>query len=154
MKALDLTEASSVLTPGVKGPNDATNYDAQLDVDVKCDFVGDTGPNDDDEATPVLAAVRRPRNPNPVTFSTDAPTVHDVQPYSEVYGLHPRLLVATRLGWKRISKRADPYTGKTRRVVSKRRSKTYTNERRQTVDDERRTAINAIIWYGTAFEED
>ena len=156
VKALDLTDASSVLTPGVKGPNDSTNYDARLDEDFTCDFSGgaEFDDNDDgDEVTAVLAVSRR-RNPNPVTFSDDAPTVHEVRPYSEVYGLHPRLLVATHFGWKRVSEHADPYTGKTRRVVTKRSSTTFTDARRDAVAAERKLAVNAMIWYGAAWEGD
>ena len=50
-------------------------------------------------------------------------TTYDVPPYSEIYGHHPSVLIANHTGFKLLSRRADPYTGKLGDVVKERMSK-------------------------------
>ena len=41
--------------------------------------------------------------------------------YGEYYGIHPRCIVACNGRWKRVSDDADPFSGKSARVMAKRR---------------------------------
>ena len=52
---------------------------------------------------------------------SDVPTVHEITPYSEMYDLHPNMIIATSTGWRRSPARADPFTVKSLRVMKARR---------------------------------
>ena len=90
IRAMDLAEANAVSTPGVTVPSDQANLDAQLIHE------SDAENNIKDDEDDVIMAV----NQTTVTFSIAEPEVLSVVPYSEVYGIHPKLIVATREGWK------------------------------------------------------
>ena len=57
-----------------------------------------------------------------VDFNLERVETIEVQPYSETLPLHPHLIVATRVGWKRIPSRSDPFTGKSANVMKARHS--------------------------------
>ena len=84
VRALDMASASSVLTPGVKEDNSATEYDApRIDETDALQHL-------DDDATVVAAlATVNPHNRR-VAFDVDNIDVDYVVPYSEIYGIHPR----------------------------------------------------------------
>ena len=88
-----------------------------------------------------------------IHLSDDVPEVHDVVPYSEVYGIHPKCIVATRNGWRRVSDNAHPFTGRSTRVMSKQRIFTHVSTRMDLIDQGRNDAINAVHWYGAAWEQ-
>ena len=48
---------------------------------------------------------------------------HDVVAYSDVYGFHPSTIVATLNGFKIVSSRADPFTGKLGEIMVARQRK-------------------------------
>ena len=52
-----------------------------------------------------------------VWLSDAVDEVHDVPAYEEIYGVHPRLVVANAHEFKRVSKEADPFTGKSGMVM-------------------------------------
>ena len=83
-----------------------------------------------------------------VTFSSNIPGVKRVTPYSELYGIHPRLIVATHKGWKLVSDHADPSTGKSPRIDYKRRSNLITEPRVRAITAERHKTINAVYQSG------
>ena len=150
VKALDLTDSKSVLTPGVKSSSDQTNFDAQLNhEDDKFALINDDK-DDSDMVAPVLDISGGRKSV--VHFSVDPPDVCEITPYAEIYGNHPRRILATRDGWVNVSDRADPFTGKTDRVMTKRRDDVRDSDRMKEVDDERRNAINALYWFGSPWE--
>ena len=143
IKAMDLSSANPVLTPGVKTPSEDVNIDAEI---IHEDRIGDYQPEPDD---PDVAAVTQKSK---VSFSDDDPEVMLVTPYSEVYGVHPRSIVATASGWKLVSGDADPYTGKSNRIYHKRTSKAMRTSRMKSIAENRTAMINAIFSHGCAWE--
>ena len=139
IKAMNLTSANTVSTPGVKVPTDQANIEADL---IHEDNAGDHIGHDDDAN---IGAVNRDRT---VSFDLNEPDVKFVTPYAELYGIHPRLIVATRKGWKLVSENADPFTGKSARVNQKRRSSSMTRDRMRSIADDRRKVINAVYSHG------
>ena len=100
----------------------------------------------------IAVDTRKPRNPHRVTISDEDPVVVEVISYSDVYAIQPRYIVATSNGWKRVSANANPFTGKTKRVMKKRRNTDLDYNRRETIQQECCDAINALQWYGLAWE--
>ena len=147
VKALDLASSSSVLTPGVKESNDATDYDAlRIDERDALDMVN--GDNDD-----VIASVSIPNvDRRAVTFNVDHVDVIEIVPYSEVYGIHPKRIVATSDGWRKVPAGANPFTGCSERVGHRRIASITMPDKQNRIDNERRLAVNAIHWYGAAWE--
>ena len=153
VQALDLTK--SVITPGVKGPSDDTNYDATIiDEDAAmATYIEDTTKTEVCEMEELVAGVSdKSINMHSVSFSNEDPMILEVVPYSEVYGIHPRFIVASSTGWKRVSESADPFTGKSNRVLKKRRRSDFGRDRRDAIDQDRYDAINAIHWFGSAWQ--
>ena len=124
---------------GVSAPGDKTtdiDYDAILD-DITTDF-GQQPPlapdNADDEPMPqpiaslAFAQQAKPRPHKRISFDNNI-TTHHITPYAECYVAHPRKVVATAHGWKRVSSKADPYTGKSLKVMSSRRALVYSESR-------------------------
>ena len=58
---------------------------------------------------------------NRVQFDETQKSSVDIIPYSEVYGCHPHLILASQSGRKRSPSCADPFTGKTQAVMKARR---------------------------------
>lgn len=93
MKALGLEKASSVRIAGIKEDNDATDYDAErVNEDV---LVHEWSASD--SPIPATPAVRKPDG-RTVSVDLDNAVVHDVVAYSDVYGIHPKAIVANRDG--------------------------------------------------------
>ena len=151
IKAMDLEGSNSLSTPGIKESNDLTNYDATLihEEDAK-DVMGDDMA-DVDIASVIDMPTDRKRC---VHFALGPADIHEVVPYSEIYGIHPRLIVGTPLGWAMVSDSANPYTGKSSRVMMKRRDSDHDDDRDRRVNQERRNAVNAVHWYGSSWEAD
>ena len=143
IKAMDLSSANPVLTPGVKVPSEDVNIDAEI---IHEDHIGDYRP--ESEESDVAAVTQKPR----VTFSDNDPEVMLVTPYSEVYGVHPRSIVATANGWKLVSGGADPYTGKSNRIYHKRAAKVMRKSRMESIAECRTAMINAVFSHGCAWE--
>ena len=88
------------------------------------------------------------------------PETHDVQPYSEIYGRHPRTLVFTgpAMGnlddphlfsmpaFKIVSEHANPFTGKLEEIMAKRHSALVRPR------DYRLPILNNILLDGPAWE--
>ena len=153
VQALDLT--NSVTTPGVKGPSDDTNYDAMIiDEDAAmATYIKDTTKTDVCDMEEFVAMVSdKSVNMHSVSFPNEDPMILEVDPYSEVYGIHPRFIVASSAGWKRVSESADPFSGKSGRVLKKRRRSDFGRDRRDAIDQDRYDAINALHWFGSAWD--
>ena len=151
VKALGLSCASSVLTPGAKENDDLTNYDADLtDEHVALEqWATETSAMSDTVAAISVPKIDRPS----VTFDVDTIAVEYVIPYSEVYGMHPKLIVATRDGWRRVPENANPYTGCSEHVGVRRIAPLLVSSKRDLIDTERRRAVNSIHWHGAAWED-
>ena len=54
-------------------------------------------------------------------FDVDNIEQFEIQPYAESLPVHPHLIVATSVGWKRVPPRSDPFTGKSSTVMQSRR---------------------------------
>ena len=148
IKALGLEDATPVVTPGVKEDNDATNYDADLIHESNAMEVmhGETS-----DTTPIAMVDIKMVDDRTVGFSSEPTIVHEVVPYSEIYGIHPKFLIATRGGWRRVSDNAHPYTGRTVRVMNKRRSTTHDSTRTDLIDRARSGTIHGIYCGGAAW---
>ena len=131
IKSLGLESGTSVSTPGIK----------EADPDIQA-------LKDDDQRINTLAmnAVlgdkkRRP----PVTFVMK-PEVYEVTPYAEIYGTHPKLIVATRHGWfRRVQAGADPYTGRNPERMNRRKSQAKSEIDFEQVTSVRESAIIASM---------
>ena len=151
VKALGLSTASSVLTPGIKESNDSTDYDAERTDEHVALVQWASSPVD---APDVVASISIPKSdPRTVTFDTLNIDVRDVVPYSEIYGVHPKVIVATRYGWRRVPENANPFTGRADHVAARRLAPILDPSKRNLIDHERRLAVNSIHWYGAAWEE-
>ena len=111
-KSLGLTECKTVSTPGVK------SY-VEDEAEDKFGVAEDA-----DEA--VVAAISKRTKPGMssnsigVRFASEV-EYYEVVPYGEIYGQHPRCIVATRHGrFKTVSSDANPFTGKKQSVMSRR----------------------------------
>ena len=106
------------------------------------------GVNEDSDTTenlePVAAIDIKMADDRKTKFSDDVP---------EVYGIHPKCIVATRNGWRRVSDNAHPFTGRSTRVMTKRRISTHVSTRMDIIGQGRNDAINAVHWYGAAWEQ-
>ena len=87
-----------------------------------------------------------------VRFDVENIEIDFVVPYSEIYGIHPKKIVATRDGWRRVPEHSNPFTGCSERVGARRVAPLNEPSRRSAIDIERRHAVNAITWYGEAWE--
>ena len=146
IRALDMGSASSVMTPGVKEDSAATDYDAsRVDEDVALQQL-------DCDAPPVASIAIAQSDNRRVRFDIDNVEINYVVPYSEIYGIHPKLIVATHDGWRRVPVGSNPYTGCSSRVGARRVAPLNEISRRCAIDTERRAAINSITWYGEAWD--
>ena len=103
VKSLGLEKATPVSTPGVK------DHDPDMEIVMSAEK-NDDRPN---HHVAVSAVHKRKPGDRTITFSPDI-TTHEVVPYGEVYGMHPRRLIATRHGrFKVVSGKMDAFTGKT-----------------------------------------
>ena len=76
IKAFDLSEAKSVITPGIKVHDENTDPD-KVDSDAAA------------EINRIISEMKaKPRAPPNVRFDDDV-EVHSIEPYSNVYGQHP-----------------------------------------------------------------
>ena len=142
VKALGLSTASSVLTPTITESNDSTDYDAERTDEHATLVQWASSPVD---APDVVASISIPKSdPRTVTFDTLNIDVRDVVPYSEIYGVHPKVIVATRYGWRRVPENANPFTGRADHVAACRLAPILDPSKRNLIDHERRLAVNSI----------
>ena len=108
--SLGLTSANSVITPGVKDPT--PDYQAlKQDESVPPDRL------EVDQPVPVVGSLTQRQRK--VQFDLKGAHV-EITPYSEIYGVHPRFIAATKDGWKNVSSHADPFTSKSAAVMQSR----------------------------------
>ena len=114
VKALDLQRQPKTVTPGVK--DDDVDIDALLDVDATEDAL-DHDILDSHVAAVPFVTVNKIKGGRTLTLGANVhvrcgeTTFEEVQPYSEMYGCHPRTLFATKHGtWKRASSDAHPFS--------------------------------------------
>ena len=111
-RSLGITEAKPVLTPGVKQSHETAGEQDKEVVDDAEELVAGLVP-----------ASKRHKSGFRVRFDLEVETLH-VDAYNTIYGIHPRYLVATRLGrFKQVSNSANPFTGKRPSVMERRRLK-------------------------------
>ena len=85
IKAFDLGEAKKVVTPGIKIADENADPD-KMDSDAAT------------EINKIITELRaKPRAPTNVTFNDDV-EMHSIEPYSDVYGRHPREFVLDKFG--------------------------------------------------------
>mgnify|MGYP003334455616 CR=1 FL=1 len=58
-----------------------------------------------------------------IAIMLEPEVIHEVPAYSEIYGLHPRLLMSTPYGMVRVPSNMDPYTSKCADVMRNRRAR-------------------------------
>ena len=133
VKALGLDNTSAVLTPGIKEDNNATDYDAQ-----RVDGIVAT-PDWPTSDSPIAATLVIPNSAGRnVSFDLENTVFHDVVAYSDIYGVWD--------GWRRVPFGANPYTGKSERVGTRRIAPLLESTKRDNIDFERRRTINAVTW--------
>ena len=128
--SMGLTKANSVKTPGVKDPD-------PMFIDQKCSdaphslkvHIGDEDPEDDAERDKpsdyiqfISSKIERRvafNKERKVSINEDV-DYFEVPAYSEYYGVHPRHMLACDGHWKRASSSADPFTGKSPRIMAER----------------------------------
>ena len=109
-KSLGLTECKPVTTPGIK------SY-VEDESEVKYGIAEDA----DEAVVAAIGQTKLHRGVSSVQFADDI-EYYEVVPYEEIYGRHPRQIVATRHGWfKTVSSDANPFTGKSESVMRHRK---------------------------------
>ena len=79
--------------------------------------------------------------------------VHAVLPYSLVHGTHPSLFVATMLGWfKKVSSRADHYTGKGPSTNAAKREIIYPSEKLSSLRHPKTERLSTTLKAGACWE--
>ena len=151
--ALDIPPRQ-VSTPGVK--DGQPNLDAELNHEDEI-----VHNNDEDLAADAeilrsdphpLLSVRKP-SLSRVKFSPSI-VVHEISPYAELWHMHPRRLVVDKAGLKVVSEAADPFTGKSSRVMRKRRGKIklFSSERVEEARRIREQRLSTAFRHGSAWE--
>ena len=73
--------------------------------------------------------------------------------YSSLYGVHPRVIVATTRGrFKRVSEDSDAYTGKSNSVLQHRRELIYHSSRLERLQRQRSEALSSYLKHGALWE--
>ena len=131
IKAFDLGEAKAVVTPGIKIADENADPD-KIDSDAAA------------EINKIITELRvRPRAPTNVTFNDDI-EMHSIEPYSDVYGRHPREFVFDKDGThvpSQPSRRTDNYFDEA--------CSSSPNARRQILE---RTLKNGAAWETSSVE--
>ena len=136
---MGMDEGKSVVTPGIKEPYEAVEEITEYSVHPEADAA-------------IHNLVRPPKSTRtrPVQFDLNV-VYHDVVPYSELYGAHPKYLVNTRRGFlQRAKDDRDPFTSKNATTMARRR-------RQMTFGDEasrhtRARALGATLRDGAKWE--
>ena len=79
-----------------------------------------------------------------VSFDENMNTYHKVSAYSRYYGFLPQSYVATSVGWKQVSLRADHFTGKDDVVMANRRKINAQRRDQHHIDQFRRSMIRTM----------
>ena len=134
--SLGITAANSVVTPGLKDSDPDYDLVKTNEPDMPATLNAESmTSNLDIEATPepiekfiqepvaiINSCLRTTGKKGTRKVQVTGPlhektTFHEVTPYSEIYGHHPRQLISTSDGFKLLSSRADPFTGKLGAIV-------------------------------------
>ena len=67
------------------------------------------------------------------------------------YGVHPRTIVSTRDGWKAVSSTANPFTGKSDRVMTARADIVFGHEKVHESQRKRAEQLNGILLHGASW---
>ena len=138
--SMGLNSANAVKTPGVKDPD--PRFVDDKGPDIACDQLsdGEMGAilgelNHEDEDAAILQPMDYIQSltskaerkiafdqARRVTFS-DKVISFEVPAYADYYGAHPRSILACDGFWKRASESADPFTGKSARIMAERRAR-------------------------------
>ena len=147
-RSLGLTSSNAVATPGLKETN--ADYDAEKSDDPTISDLDGTVAalsRVDTQANGLRSCFRtrmpRPKDTRKIAFYP-SDDVHEIQPYSEIYGTHPRFLASTAEGWKAASAHSDPYTSKAGLVMRERCAKAYSPERKVASRDYRRALLEGL----------
>ena len=136
---MGMDEGKSVVTPGIKEPYEAEEEVTEYDVHPEADAA-------------IHKLMRPPKSTRtrPVQFDENV-VYHDVVPYSELYGAHPKYLVNTRRGFlQRAKGDRDPFTSKNAITMARRRrEKTYGDEASR---HKRARALGAALRDGAKLE--
>ena len=140
-----LTEnTNTVATPGDKSievDKDAELFDPELD---GMRVVSD----DEAEAERAIYHVRV----RAVYFDDDL-EVHEVPAYSTHYGAHPRSFVIRRDGsFKPLTREANPYTGKSSRVMQSRHDRFFPGDKRSSASSRRHQTLLEYAEFGNRWE--
>ena len=107
---MGVDEGKSVVTPGIKEPYEAEEEVTEYSVHPEADA-----------AIQNLVRPHKSTRVRRVRFDSHV-DYHDVIPYSELYGTHPKYLVGTRRGFLQGAKGdRDPFTSKNNSSMSRRR---------------------------------
>ena len=136
IKSLGLSECRYVSTPGTKSLADDPPYDKA-----------------DQEVEELIASLNH--SPDHFRERRHKFSTHDdvieIEPYSSVYGMHPRQFVIAAddhnvLSFLKIKKSSDPYTGRSNWTMSKRRQEAAVHP------DQRRKILEHVLANGAAWE--
>ena len=106
MRSLGIVDAKPVVAPGVKQFRETAG-------EVEMDEVQDAS----EVISGLMSIQRQHKSGYKTKFDLDEDVAY-VEPYSTIYGTHPRRLAATRHGrFKIVSIEADPFTGKRPSVI-------------------------------------
>ena len=144
---MELSAANTVSTPGVKDPDpafgnnkgkdmDCSDFDAQFngpEATMQDDNNEVLEPMDDQQIHLLQSKDARRQaydhyNKRHVRFNMDTIETINIVPYSEIYGVHPRYIIACDGYWKRVSHDANKYTGKSPRITNGRRHEIVCND--------------------------
>ena len=114
VQSLNLEKSKPVATPGTKNPDPGLETEKSHK---------DGGPKDILDLFCALTSDNGNMVKKSVRFSEEADSVHEVVPYSRIYGWLPSTRVATSNGWKAVSTRACHFTGKSAAVLKARLAK-------------------------------
>ena len=147
-----LPVGSTVSSPGIR--EDTIDYDAVLDDCQPQSTETTNNPDASQTSLPIASILPADRS---VRFRDDDLTTiitfHDT--YSTIYGIHPKLIVATSTGkFKRVSERADPYSGKSQAIIAHRRRKEYPPERSEKLLRKRSEDLNSYLRHGSMWERE
>ena len=129
--SLGLTDANSVLTPGVKDPE--PDYQAEKTHEDEHDSM-----KDQEEKVQALRTDHRK-----IRFKEEI-NYFSVPAYGEIYGCHPRYIAATSDGWRTVSAHADPFTSKSGIIMRSRCARIHNEERQNKARNDRRGILRLL----------
>ena len=135
--SLKLQDSKPVSNPGVKNPQ------VLLEAE-KCQGNDDEGPKDLMELLCALTSDSPGFQAKKVRFPEREPIVHEVVPYSEIYGWLPSSKVSTSQGWKDVSARSCHFTGKSSEVMRARQLRQSSVRNHEYIDLYRSSVLRIV----------